>query len=147
MPAGGICGNSPSLTSSCLFRKREQQQPVACLVRNQCQVGGLLNRQTERRLAANCQRGTEIRTPWGRLRNDLEPAVLPKYLFVGLLKSWLKEQPETLFALMSGSGSTVFAIVASETDGETLRGRLGTEFGKQTWSAVCPLNPGSDPIS
>jgi 4-diphosphocytidyl-2-C-methyl-D-erythritol kinase len=99
------------------------------------------------RLAANGKRGVEIRTPWGKLRNDLEPAVLPKYLFVGLLKGWLKEQPETLLALMSGSGSTVFAIVGSETDGEALRGRLGTEFGKQTWSAVCPLNPGSDPIS
>jgi 4-diphosphocytidyl-2-C-methyl-D-erythritol kinase len=95
------------------------------------------------RLATNCKRGTEIDTQWGKLRNDLEPAVLPKYLFLGLLKNWLKEQSETLFALMSGSGSTVFAIVRSQADGETLQDRFRAEFGGQTWSAVCPLNPGS----
>ncbi len=99
------------------------------------------------RLATNCKRGTEIDTPWGKLRNDLETAVLPKYLFLGLLKNWLREQSETLFALMSGSGSTVFAIVRSQVDGETLQGRFRAEFGAKTWSAVCPLNPGSDSIS
>ena len=48
------------------------------------------------RLAENLKRGEESVTPWGKLRNDLEPAVLPKYLFLALLKDWLKEQSETL---------------------------------------------------
>jgi 4-diphosphocytidyl-2-C-methyl-D-erythritol kinase len=85
--------------------------------------------------------GKEIETPWGKLRNDLEQAVLPKYLFLGLVKDWLNQQPESVFALMSGSGSTMFAIVRSHSDGGTLQARFRAEFGEQTWSAVCPLNP------
>jgi 4-diphosphocytidyl-2-C-methyl-D-erythritol kinase len=87
------------------------------------------------------KRGQEVDTEWGKLRNDLEPAVLPKYLFLALLKDWLKQQSETLFALMSGSGSTIFAIVRSKAEGEILQTRFRTEFGDQTWSTVCPLNP------
>jgi 4-diphosphocytidyl-2-C-methyl-D-erythritol kinase len=93
------------------------------------------------RLAENFKRGEESVTPWGKLRNDLEAAVLPKYLFLALLKDWLKEQSETLFALMAGSGSTIFAIVQSQADGETLQERFRGQFGKQTWSVVCRLNP------
>jgi 4-diphosphocytidyl-2-C-methyl-D-erythritol kinase len=85
--------------------------------------------------------GKEIDTPWGKLRNDLEQAVLPKYLFLALVKDWLNQQPESAFALMSGSGSTMFAIVRGQSDGETLQDRFRAEFGEQTWSAVCPLNP------
>jgi 4-diphosphocytidyl-2-C-methyl-D-erythritol kinase len=93
------------------------------------------------RLAENFKRGEETVTPWGKLRNDLEPAVLPKYLFLALLKVWLQEQSETLFALMAGSGSTIFAITQSQADGETLQARFRAQFGKQTWSVVCELNP------
>ncbi len=93
------------------------------------------------RLAENLKRGEESVTPWGKLRNDLEPAVLPKYLFLALLKDWLKEQSEPLFTLMAGSGSTVFAIVQSQAEGETLRARFREQFGKWTWSVVCRLNP------
>jgi len=85
--------------------------------------------------------GKEIETPWGKLRNDLEQAVLPKYLFLRLVKDWLNQQPEGVFALMSGSGSTMFAIVRGQSEGETLQDRFRAEFGEQTWSAVCPLNP------
>ena len=49
-------------------------------------------------------------TPWGKLRNDLEPAVLPKYLFLAVMKQWLKEQSESLFALMAGSLIVIGAI-------------------------------------
>jgi 4-diphosphocytidyl-2-C-methyl-D-erythritol kinase len=85
--------------------------------------------------------GKEVETPWGKLRNDLEQVVLPKYIFLGLIKDWLNQQPENVFALMSGSGSTMFAIVRGQSDGGTLQGRFRAEFGEQTWSAVCPLNP------
>jgi 4-diphosphocytidyl-2-C-methyl-D-erythritol kinase len=92
-------------------------------------------------LAGDCKRGRQTDTRWGKLRNDLEPAVLPKYLFLRLGKVWLEKQSETLFALMSGSGSTTFAIVRSQADGETLQARFRAEFGERTWSAVCELNP------
>ena len=80
-------------------------------------------------------------TIWGNLRNDLEPAVFPKYLLLPVIKDWLKKQSETLFALMCGSGSTLFAIVRNQSDGEMLRTRFRREFGEQTWTAVCQLNP------
>jgi 4-diphosphocytidyl-2-C-methyl-D-erythritol kinase len=92
-------------------------------------------------LETDRKHGKETETPWGKLRNDLEPAVLPKYLFLALVKDWLNKQSENLFALMSGSGSTMFAIVQNQADGETLKDRFRTVFGEQTWSAVCPLNP------
>ncbi|MBV8378152.1 MAG: 4-(cytidine 5'-diphospho)-2-C-methyl-D-erythritol kinase [Verrucomicrobia bacterium] len=92
------------------------------------------------RLAAGCKRGQEIETAWGTFRNDLEPAVFPKYLFLRLVKDWLNQQPESLFALMSGSGATIFAIVRSQSEGETLQGRFRDEFGEQTWSTVCEMN-------
>jgi 4-diphosphocytidyl-2-C-methyl-D-erythritol kinase len=92
-------------------------------------------------LPDDLKRGRENDTKWGRLRNDLEQAVLPKYLFLGLMKDWLQQQSETQLALMSGSGSTVFAIVQSQSAGESLRARFGKEFGEQTWAKVCRLNP------
>ena len=92
-------------------------------------------------LAPERKRGSETETRWGRLCNDLETAVLPKYLFLGVLKDWLTQQSETLFALMSGSGSAIFAIVQNQSDGETLRTRFRAQFGEKTWSAVCELNP------
>lgn len=93
------------------------------------------------RLEAGRKSGSETETQWGKLRNDLEPAVLSKYLFLPLIKDWLKKQSETLFALMSGSGSTIFAIVRSHADGTLLQARFRAEFGDRTWSAVCELNP------
>jgi 4-diphosphocytidyl-2-C-methyl-D-erythritol kinase len=80
-------------------------------------------------------------TIWGNLRNDLEPAVFPKYLLLPVIKGWLKKQSETLFTLMCGSGSTLFAIVRNQADGEMLQTRFRREFGEQTWTAVCQLNP------
>jgi 4-diphosphocytidyl-2C-methyl-D-erythritol kinase len=58
-----------------------------------------------------------------------------------VLKEWLNQQPETLFALMSGSGSAIFAIVQNQSDGKMLQARFRAEFGEQTWCAVCELNP------
>jgi 4-diphosphocytidyl-2-C-methyl-D-erythritol kinase len=92
-------------------------------------------------LEADQKHGKDVETPWGTLRNDLEPAVLPKYLFLRLVKDWLNEQSESLFALMSGSGSTMFAIVRSQAEGELVQSRFRAEFGERTWTAVCPLNP------
>jgi len=92
-------------------------------------------------LPSDRKRGQEENTMWGRLRNDLEPAVFPKYLLLPVIQDWLKKQSETLFALMSGSGSTLFAIVHNQKNGGTLRSRFRREFGEQTWTAVCQLNP------
>lgn len=48
---------------------------------------------------------------WGELANDLERPVFSKHLFLAEMKVWLLERPEISGALMSGSGSTMFAVL------------------------------------
>ncbi len=59
--------------------------------------------------------------------NDLERPVFEKFVFLAQLKMWLLKQPEVDAALMSGSGSTVFAGTAVEREyrssGETRKSR------------------------
>jgi len=55
-------------------------------------------------------------TPWGTLVNDLERPVFEKYAVLGLLKAALGGAPGVVAALMSGSGSTVFALLEAGAD-------------------------------
>ncbi len=75
-------------------------------------------------------------TPMGRLVNDLERPVFEKYLLLALVKQYLLVQPETLGALMSGSGSTMFALTRERSAAETLRDRLLIEFGERNWTFI-----------
>src|SRR5215469_13297955 len=52
-----------------------------------------------------------------RFVNDLERPVFEKFLFLPQLKMWLLKQPEVGTALMSGSGSTVFAVIRGDVEG------------------------------
>jgi 4-diphosphocytidyl-2-C-methyl-D-erythritol kinase len=61
------------------------------------------------------------------LYNDLEKAVLPAYPQVEWLKQSLCEL-ETLGVMMSGSGSTVFALVESKAQAEQVRLQLQSAF-------------------
>ena len=67
------------------------------------------------------------------LINDLERPVFEKYLFLAALKSWLSRQPEVAAALMSGSGSTSFAILRAGCSVENLENRTRAEFGEELW--------------
>jgi 4-diphosphocytidyl-2-C-methyl-D-erythritol kinase len=71
---------------------------------------------------------------WGRLENDLERPVFEKYLVLAAMKEWLREQPESAGALMSGSGSTMFALLREPGLGATLAKRARTMFGEQLWT-------------
>ena len=75
--------------------------------------------------------------PWGTLVNDLERPVFEKYIFLAQLKGWLLEQPEVQGALMSGSGSTVFAVLKGKQLGYELGERLAQEFGPDLWCFLC----------
>jgi 4-diphosphocytidyl-2-C-methyl-D-erythritol kinase len=57
------------------------------------------------------------------LHNDLEKVVLPAYPQVAQLRQEL-ERLDTLGVLMSGSGSTVFALAESQAQAEQVRDRL-----------------------
>jgi 4-diphosphocytidyl-2-C-methyl-D-erythritol kinase len=75
-------------------------------------------------------------TSIGMLVNDLERPVFEKYLLLALAKQFLLDQPETLGALMSGSGSTMFALTRERTEAETLREKLLIEFGERNWTFI-----------
>ena len=74
---------------------------------------------------------------WGTLVNDLERPVFEKYVFLADVKSWLLEQPEVAGALMSGSGSTVFAVLKSKENAAALGDRIAAEFGANLWCCAC----------
>lgn len=68
------------------------------------------------------------------LLNDLERPVFEKHRFLAELKQFLLEQPETDAAMMSGSGSTVFAVLKDSADPEALRTRTCQEMDPTLWS-------------
>lgn len=83
----------------------------------------------------------EQSTRAGMLVNDLERPVFQKYLFLADLKRWLMSQPEVEGALMSGSGSTVFAVLRETCGAVGLTERLALEFGTQLWVQSCETKP------
>ena len=87
------------------------------------------------------KRGQAVSTPWGVFRNDLEPAVFLKFPILAVIKEWLAKRPESICALMSGSGSTVFALTETQEAGYSVCQRFSGEFGDAFWTTVCQLNP------
>lgn len=73
-----------------------------------------------------------------KLENDLEPPVFEKYLLLPAIKHWLREQPEVESAFMTGSGSTMVAILKPGTSTTTLAGlkvAISENFGPTIWVA------------
>lgn len=54
------------------------------------------------------------------LQNDLERPVFQKYLFLAELKTHLQNHPKIQAALMSGSGSTMFALLKNVEDAQEI---------------------------
>ncbi|WP_395753402.1 4-(cytidine 5'-diphospho)-2-C-methyl-D-erythritol kinase [Prosthecobacter sp.] len=71
--------------------------------------------------------------PWGAMSNDLERPVFEKHLLLPTLKSWLLEQGEVRAALMSGSGSTMFAITESPPQALELAAKAREWCGETCW--------------
>ena len=69
--------------------------------------------------------------------NDLERPVFEKFVFLAQLKMWLLKQPEVGTALMSGSGSTVFAVIRDDADGDGLVMRAKADLDPDLWTCVC----------
>ncbi len=81
-------------------------------------------------------RYTEQPFPWGALVNDLERPVFEKYTQLAEMKRWLLEQPEAAGALMSGSGSTMFALLRDKQEGMAVAERVVAQFGADLWVAL-----------
>jgi 4-diphosphocytidyl-2-C-methyl-D-erythritol kinase len=69
--------------------------------------------------------------------NDLERPVFEKFVFLAQMKMWLFNQPEVGAALMSGSGSTVFAVIRERMDSDVLAKRARAELDRELWTCVC----------
>jgi len=80
--------------------------------------------------------------PWGRLENGLEQPVFEKYLLLGSIKEWLRRQPETAGALMSGSGSTMFALLREPGMGKALGAKAKALFGNDLWTCETTAGAG-----
>jgi 4-diphosphocytidyl-2-C-methyl-D-erythritol kinase len=72
-----------------------------------------------------------------RFVNDLERPVFEKFVLLGYLKSWLRLQPEVGVALLSGSGSTVFAVLRDGADRTQVAERLRAEVDPNIWTFAC----------
>jgi 4-diphosphocytidyl-2-C-methyl-D-erythritol kinase len=66
--------------------------------------------------------------------NDLERPVFEKFVFLAQLKTWLLKQAEVGAALMSGSGSTVFAITRSGADADLVAKRARDQLDQELWT-------------
>jgi 4-diphosphocytidyl-2-C-methyl-D-erythritol kinase len=72
-----------------------------------------------------------------KLHNELERPVFEKFVFLARIKTWLLQQKEVAAALMSGSGSTVFAVVPSNVDVGLVAKRARKELDREIWTCVC----------
>jgi 4-diphosphocytidyl-2-C-methyl-D-erythritol kinase len=68
--------------------------------------------------------------------NDLERPVFEKYPFLARMKTWLREQPQVGAALLSGSGSTVFAALRADADPEPLAQRMKSALDPKLWTCL-----------
>jgi len=72
-----------------------------------------------------------------KLHNDLERPVFEKFVFLARIKMWLLQQKEVAAALMSGSGSTIFAVLRPNADVDLLAKRVRKELDREIWTCFC----------
>ena len=70
--------------------------------------------------------------------NSLEAPALPKHPLLALYQEFLRASGAPV-VLMSGSGSTTFAIAPTRDTAERLRERFQSRFGPSAWTAVAAL--------
>jgi 4-diphosphocytidyl-2-C-methyl-D-erythritol kinase len=80
---------------------------------------------------------SDLRTAGAELYNSLEAPALEKYPLLALYQEFLRSEGAPA-VLMSGSGSTTFAIAPSQADARRLENRLIEKFGP-CWTAVVPV--------
>jgi 4-diphosphocytidyl-2-C-methyl-D-erythritol kinase len=77
----------------------------------------------------------DLRAASGEFYNSLETPALEKYPVLALFQEFLRANG-ALAALMSGSGSTTFAIAADVAAAESLAEKFKSKFGRSCWTAV-----------
>jgi len=69
--------------------------------------------------------------------NDLERPVFEKFVFLAQLKMWLLSQSEVSVALMSGSGSTMFAVMRENADADSVAKGAKAALDPELWTCAC----------
>ena len=69
--------------------------------------------------------------------NDLERPVFEKFVFLAQMKMWLLNQAEVGAVLMSGSGSTLFAVLSGDVNADRLATHAKAELDPELWTCVC----------
>ena len=70
--------------------------------------------------------------------NSLESPALEKFPILAIYQEFLRENGATM-ALMSGSGSTTFALVNGQSAAENLAEKFKARFGENCWTAAVPV--------
>jgi 4-diphosphocytidyl-2-C-methyl-D-erythritol kinase len=81
---------------------------------------------------------TDLGTAAAEFYNSLEAPALEKFPILQLFQKFLRANG-ALVALMSGSGSTTFAIFKNISAAETLAEKFKSKFGQNCWTAVVPV--------
>ncbi|MBI5801175.1 MAG: 4-(cytidine 5'-diphospho)-2-C-methyl-D-erythritol kinase [Verrucomicrobia bacterium] len=82
--------------------------------------------------------GSDLAAAGRAFYNSLEAPALQKHPLLALYQEFLRAGGAPA-VLMSGSGSTTFAITAGRESAERLRERFQTKFGSSAWTAVVAL--------
>jgi len=77
----------------------------------------------------------DLRTAGAELYNSLEAPALEKYPLLTVFQEFFRENGAAA-TVMSGSGSTTFALATSPAAGETLAEKFKAKFGGTYWMAV-----------
>ena len=99
-------------------------------------------RGAEEKLTLHYRVGTGSVTAF-KLRNDLEPAVFSKYLWLPAAKAWLAAQPGVTASMMSGSGATVFALTDDAAATVRVAGAARGHFGDGAFIRTAELLSGN----
>jgi 4-diphosphocytidyl-2-C-methyl-D-erythritol kinase len=79
----------------------------------------------------------ELKAAGAEFYNSLEAPALEKYPLLALIQEFFRENGAAA-SLMSGSGSTTFAVVESLPAAEALADKFKVKFGLSNWLAVVP---------
>jgi 4-diphosphocytidyl-2-C-methyl-D-erythritol kinase len=80
----------------------------------------------------------DLRTAGAEFYNSLEAPALEKYPLLSLFQEFFRENGAAA-TLMSGSGSTTFALAQSLIEAEKLAEKFKAKFGDTYWVAVVPI--------
>lgn len=73
--------------------------------------------------------------------NELERPVFAKFPILGIMKMWLLQQQGVRVALMSGSGSSLFALTETPEQAQAIATLARAEFGESLFTHCGTVNP------